>query len=116
MSEAAVLRLVISLVFIVALVLACAWIMRRSGWLRSGAATGLRVIGSHRLGARNYLAVIEVEDARLVVGVTANQISLLHTLPPADPATAGLSPSGVLAQEETRPGFAAALGKALKGR
>lgn len=111
MSEAAVLRLVISLVFIVALILAGAWLTRRSGLLRTGNDRSLKVLGTQSLGARSYVALIEVEDARLVLGVTANQISLLHTLPPAEPGPATYSP----VRTET-PRFAAVLGRVLKGR
>ena len=111
MSEAAVLRLVISLVFIVALILAGAWVTRRSGLLRTGNDRSLKVLGTQSLGARSYVALIEVDDARLVLGVTANQISLLHTLPPAKPDLANY-PS---VSTET-PRFAAVLGRVLKGR
>jgi len=83
MSEAAVLRLIVSLVFIVFLILAAAWLTRRAGWLRSSAQASLKVLGSQSLGARAYVALVQVDDARLVLGVTPNNISLLHTLPPA---------------------------------
>lgn len=111
MSEAAVLRLIVSLVFIVVLILAAAWVTRRAGWLRSGGPASLKVLGSQSLGARAYVALIEVEDARLVLGVTANQISLLHTLPPALPP----DPSSAAAAEEPS-SFASTLRKVVKGR
>ncbi len=37
------------------------------------------------LGARERVVVVDVEDARLVLGVTAGQINLLHKLPPSAP-------------------------------
>lgn len=110
MTETAVLRLVISLLFIVALILAGAWLSRRAGWLRNGTDQALKIIGTQSLGARAYIALVEVEDARLVVGVTANQISLLHTLPPADPAVKKQSPGA----EATA--FSTTLSKIIKGR
>lgn len=116
MTEAAALRLILSLFFIVALILACAWITRRAGWLRTGNASGLRVIGSQSLGARSYVAMIEVEDARLVLGVTGNQISLLHTLPPAESPAVATQAGAAAGHEGARPSFAAALRKVLKGR
>lgn len=84
MTEAAVLRMVISLVFIVFLILAGAWMMRRAGWLRAGAGQALKVIGSQSLGARSSIAIVQVEDARLILGVTPQQITLLHTMPAGD--------------------------------
>ncbi len=116
MSEAAVLRLIISLIFIVAMILACAWAMRRSGWLRSANPQAIKVLGSQSLGGRSFVSVVQVEDARLVLGVTAQQISLLHTLPPLAPgmpAEPAAPPSGGSAES---PAFALALRKVLKGR
>ncbi|WP_371743172.1 FliO/MopB family protein [Pollutimonas harenae] len=83
--------------------------------MRTGNASGLRVIGSQSLGARNYVAMVEVEDARLVLGISGHQITLLHTLPPSPPIASGL-PGVAGRQENAGPGFAAALGKVLKGR
>ena len=110
MTEAAVLRLVVSLVFVVALILAVAWFTKRAGWIRNGNNQALKVIATQSLGARNYVALIEVEDARLVVGITTTQISLLHTLPPAPPS----NPQYVPAVESS--GFAGVLGKVIKRR
>ncbi|HEY9279628.1 MAG TPA: flagellar biosynthetic protein FliO [Eoetvoesiella sp.] len=84
MSEASLLRLIISLVFIVGLILAGAWLTRRAGWLRAGTSQPIKLVGSQSLGSRAYVALVEVENARLVLGVTANQISLLHTLPASE--------------------------------
>lgn len=85
MTEADVLRIIVSLIFVIMLILAGAWLTRRAGWLRSGKAPALRVLGAQSLGGRAYVAMVEVENARLVLGVTPTQVSLLHTLPPAEP-------------------------------
>lgn len=82
MTEAALLRVVGSLALIVLLILLMAWLARRSGWIRPAAARQIRVLGSHRLGTRSHITVVEVEGARLVLGVTPAQITLLHTVPP----------------------------------
>lgn len=110
MQEADALRLVISLTFIVMLILAGAWLVRRAGWLRTGSGQAVKVISSQSLGAKAYVALVEVEDARLVLGITSNQISLLHTLPPAAPGTHSVQTSPPAS------GFSATLGKIMKGR
>ena len=110
MTEAALLRLVFSLVLIVLLLLALAWVARRSKWLRGTSQSGLKVLAMQNLGSRSALAIIEVQDARLVVGITAQQISLLHTLP-AEPSVPG-APAALA----TEMSFAARLGTALKRR
>lgn len=84
MTDAATLRLVLSLVFIVVLILAGAWLTRRAGWLRTGANQSIKVLSSQSLGSRTFVALVEVENTRLVLGVTAQQISLLHTLPASE--------------------------------
>ena len=111
MTEDSVLRLIVSLLFIVALILACAWIARRAGWAQTGGQRAVKVLGTQSLGARTHVTVVEVEDARLVLGVTTNQITLLHTLPPSAPDTL------TTPQAATEPpSFAAALGKVMKRR
>ncbi|MDN5936342.1 MAG: flagellar biosynthetic protein FliO, partial [Nitrosospira sp.] len=65
MTEAALMRLTISLVFIVLLLLAVAWVVRRSGWLRGSNQAGLKVVAMQNLGTRATVAIVEVEDARL---------------------------------------------------
>lgn len=113
MTEAAVLRLIVSLLFIVALILVCAWLTRRTGWLRAGSSQTIKLLGSQSLGARTFVALVEVDNTRLVLGVTAQQISLLHTLPlspqPAQEDSAQPCPEPVLS-------FASSLRQVLSKR
>lgn len=81
---------------------AALWLLRRSGWggLRSGAAAAplMRVLSQTPLGPQQRLVLVEVGEGesrcRLLLGVTAQQVSVLHQLPagPADasPATDAL--------------------------
>ena len=92
MQEADILRVIISLVVVVLLILGAAWLTRRAGWHRKGQARSMKVLGAQSLGGRNYVAIVQVEDTRLVLGVTAQSITLLHTLPAGqshDAAAAG---------------------------
>jgi flagellar protein FliO/FliZ len=81
MQEADILRVIISLVVVVLLILGAAWLTRRAGWHRKGQAPSMKVLGAQSLGGRNYVAMVQVEDTRLVLGVTCQSITLLHTLP-----------------------------------
>ena len=112
MNEADVLRVIVSLFLILMVILAGAWAVRRSGLGRSGSTQALRVSASQNLGNRAWVAIVEVDDARLVLGITSQQVSLLHTLPPA-PRNTGMEPAG---SPPPSPGFTAALGRALKRR
>lgn len=111
MTEAALLRLVLSLALVVLLLLALAWIARRSNWLRGAGHSGIRVLGMQSLGTRGAVAIVEVPEARLVLGVTTQQITLLHTLPPAAADTPPSVPAPLAPTS-----FGARLGAAMKRR
>ena len=83
-SAAPLLQVSGALIAIIALILAAAWLVKRLGFApkRTG-VNGLKISAS--LGARERVVVVDVEDARLVLGVTAGQINLLHKLPPSAP-------------------------------
>ncbi len=76
-----------ALLGIILLILAGAWIAKRFGVGGNSVrgSQGLKVSASASLGPRERVVVVNVEDARLVLGVTAQQVTLLHTLPPASP-------------------------------
>lgn len=72
---------------IIAFILIAAWLAKRFGLAgKTAAARGLKVSASASLGPRERVVIVDVEDARLVLGVTASNINLLHTLPPAPAA------------------------------
>lgn len=82
-----------ALLGIIVLILAAAWVIKRLGFAPRGPRTrGLKVAASTSLGPRERVVIVEVEDARLVLGVTASQINVLHTLPLA-PAVAEEEPA-----------------------
>lgn len=74
-----------ALLGIILLILAAAWLAKRFGvsGARSSASKELKVSASASLGQRERVVIVDVEDARLVLGVTASQVTLLHKLPPA---------------------------------
>ena len=74
------------LALIVMLILVCAWLARRTGFApKRGNLRGLNVSASVTVGQRERVVIVDIEDARLVLGVTAQQITHLHTLPPREP-------------------------------
>ncbi|HAT8031701.1 TPA: flagellar type III secretion system protein FliO [Citrobacter rodentium] len=79
---------------IIILILAAGWLIKRLGFApKSGSARGLKVSASTSLGPRERVVIVDVEDARLVLGVTASQIAVLHTLPPNPAAPAETPPA-----------------------
>lgn len=69
---------------IIAFILIASWLAKRFGLAGKTAGTrGLKVSASTTLGPRERVVIVEVDDARLVLGVTASNINVLHKLPPA---------------------------------
>ncbi|MCF8580733.1 flagellar type III secretion system protein FliO [Enterobacter ludwigii] len=69
---------------IIAFILIAAWLAKRVGLAgKTAGARGLKVCASTTLGPRERVVIVDVEDARLVLGVTASNINVLHKLPPA---------------------------------
>lgn len=78
MDMSPLLSAVLSFVFVLGLLLATLWFVRTRG-IGMGALQGknLRVVNSLRLGPKHRLDVIEYDRKRLLIGVAANQITLL---------------------------------------
>ena len=104
MTESALLRVIIGLVLVVAAILASAWLARRAGLVQRGGGNLLKQVAALPLGARQSVVVIEVDKTWLVVGVSPNQLTTLHTMP------AGELPEGASLPASA---FAAKLGQAL---
>lgn len=72
-----------ALLGIIAFILIMAWLAKRFGLAgKTANARGLKVSASTSLGPRERVIIVDVEDARLVLGVTASHINVLHKLPP----------------------------------
>jgi flagellar protein FliO/FliZ len=94
MDSYALARIFLSLLFVVAMILACAWLARKRYMpLRKTARTPLSVTQRISVGPRGMqVMVIEVENERLVLGVTPGSINVLHTLPAQAPDTVPVAP------------------------
>jgi flagellar protein FliO/FliZ len=115
MDMSPLLSAVLSFVFVLGLLLATLWFVRTRG-IGVGTMQGknLRVVNSLRLGPKHRLDLVEYEGKRLLLGVAANQITLLdnqqlesasETAPAddaADPAAATQSAPGSFAGQLRR--------------
>lgn len=71
------------LAVIVLLILACGWLAKRLGYAPKTVSThALKISASVQVGRQERVVIVDTEDARLVLGVTAQQITHLHSLPP----------------------------------
>uniref|UniRef100_UPI0011A11D7B flagellar biosynthetic protein FliO n=1 Tax=Yersinia rohdei TaxID=29485 RepID=UPI0011A11D7B len=68
---------------ILLLILCAAWLVRRLGFAPQARNNKLlNVRASCQVGQRERVVIVEVDNTWLVLGVTAQQVTQLHTLPP----------------------------------
>ena len=75
------LKAIASLVLVIALMFTLAWAFKRYGPIsRVKKSFGLDILGQVSLGAKVNLALIRVGKSILLIGVTANAVSLLKDM------------------------------------
>jgi len=74
------LNMAMGLVVVIALILGLAWVLKKYGHLPNSNQVDMKVLGGLSLGAREKAILIEVENTRLLVGVTPGHIQTLHIL------------------------------------
>lgn len=98
-------QMLLGLAAVIALVFALAWLARRLGVPMQNQSPLLRRIATLPLSARERVVIVEAGEQWLVLGVTAQHIQTLHTLPKGEmPQAAAINPLAG--------GFAALLKKA----
>ncbi|GAB7129450.1 hypothetical protein JCM19000A_39580 [Silvimonas sp. JCM 19000] len=75
------LQVVLALAFVLALIFGAAWVMRRFSLVPGGLNNRLRVVSGVMVGPKERVVIVEMDDTWLVVGVTPQNVSLLHTRP-----------------------------------
>ena len=67
------------LAFVLALVFGCGWLVKRFSGMPSARSGAIKVVSVLPIGSRERLALVEVGGQQLLLGVTAQQITTLHT-------------------------------------
>lgn len=98
-SLMSVLNMVMGLVVVVALILGLAWILKKYGRLPNQNLAEMKILGGLSLGTREKAILIEVENTRLLVGVTPGHIQTLHVLG-AKPDDTASKPAGSASFEQ----------------
>lgn len=104
------LRVVLSLLGIIALILAAGWMSRR---MQGRTATGgrrIRCVESFSIGARERLLLLDADGKRLLVGVGQGGMRTLHVYDGVAPALEP-EPSGALSPVAAAPAFAELLAR-----
>jgi flagellar protein FliO/FliZ len=87
-------QVMFGLACVLALIAACAWLVRKMAPGSLAGAGGLKVVGGVLVGPKERVVLLEFGDSWLLLGVTAGQISLLQSIPrPEDNSDSSQSPS-----------------------
>jgi flagellar protein FliO/FliZ len=88
-SLASLLQVLLGLGLVLAAIAGTAWLLRRLAPGQVAASGSLRVVSGVAVGPKERVLLVDVDDTRLVLGVTPSQISVLHQMPrPADAESA----------------------------
>ena len=111
------LQVLLSLALVVGAIVLLGWGMRRIRRLPQGRSGALRLIDEVALGPKERAVLLEVDGARLVVGVGDGRVALLHrsdvALTVATGVPAGSAAGGATAAGAVPPRFAEILRQAL---
>jgi flagellar protein FliO/FliZ len=81
------LRVVLTLLFIILLIIGLSFALRRAGMLRASKPGVFQVLAAIGLGGKDKIYLIQVGQEQLVVGSSLAGLSLLHTMQEAIPLT-----------------------------
>lgn len=69
----------ITLLGIVCLIYALAWLAKRYGGLSSAGVHGMRIVAAMPVGARERIVLLDVKGQQFLLGITSHSINHLHT-------------------------------------
>jgi flagellar protein FliO/FliZ len=75
-----IFQVIFALLLVLAIIVGAAWAMRRFSLVPGGANAQMRVVSGVMVGTRERVVIVEVRDTWLVLGVTSEQVNLLHSL------------------------------------
>ncbi|WP_082672054.1 flagellar biosynthetic protein FliO [Thiomicrospira sp. XS5] len=100
-------QILMSLFFILLIIFAAAWMLKRFGKINGVAGNQMKVLGVMSLGQRERAVLLEVGKEQLLIGVTSSRVSLLHKLE---------EPIEVVTEKPVNSAFAKRLQEAIQQR
>jgi flagellar protein FliO/FliZ len=104
MNMTSLWQLTLGMLLVLGLIVAIAWLLKRSGRFQMAAGGGLRILGGLSMGARERVVLLQVGETQMLVGVAPGRVQTLHVLDKPLESTLHAS---------TVPGFADQLGRLL---
>ncbi|VAX13751.1 Flagellar biosynthesis protein FliQ [hydrothermal vent metagenome] len=72
------IQMILGLLFIVLLIFALAWFMRRMGRLQSVMGGSMKLLGGVSLGQRERAVLVQVGETQMLLGVAPGSVRTLH--------------------------------------
>lgn len=83
------LQMLLGLMAVLGLIIGLAWLARRLNMGMTGSVANMRVMGALSVGAKEKILLVDVDNQRLLLGVTPQQITVLKEMGEApEPAQA----------------------------
>jgi flagellar protein FliO/FliZ len=74
------LQTTLGLVAVLLIIGAVAWLVKRLGFVHTGARGRMKIVGGVSLGTRERVVLLQVGEEQLVLGVAPGQIRTLHVM------------------------------------
>ncbi|MEG1970590.1 MAG: flagellar biosynthetic protein FliO [Burkholderiaceae bacterium] len=97
-----VLPMILALIFVLALIPAAVWLLKRLGAGQASGTGGLKVVGSLSLGARERLVMVDDGREFILLGVTAQSITRVGTQPRREMPATGPAFGTILKKAQVR--------------
>jgi flagellar protein FliO/FliZ len=79
-SASSLLQTLLGLILVLVCIALVAWLLKRSNSFHTAASGKMKVIAGLPLGTRERAVLVQIGDEQLLLGVTPQQINLLHNL------------------------------------
>lgn len=73
-------KMVVSLVLVLVIIFAIAWLLKRFAVIPTAATGHLKVVSAAGVGQRERVVIVEVGETWLVLGVAPGRINMLHSM------------------------------------
>ncbi len=91
---AAVVRIILALLLVLAMIAGLAWMLRRYGPVQGAVSGEMRVLASLSVGHRERVVLVQIGETQLLLGVAPGRVQTLHVLDrPVTGAGGGLAAS-----------------------
>ncbi len=107
LSGGSMVQVALGLLFVLFLVIAVAWLLKRIGGFSIAGSSSLKILGGLSMGSRERVVLMQVGEEQILVGVSPGRIQTLHVLD---------KPVILEEKKSIEPGFAERLTEALARR